>query len=99
MGLRVRVRKLEERVYNGPEPSCPECGGVIRTVEVYSDGSHGWISGGSCSRCDGDLFADPEALKAWAETPAPLHDREATRARANPISLLVYVLGDPHEGS
>jgi hypothetical protein len=51
VGLKGRVRKLEKKRRNTPEPPCKECGGRIICEEILPDGSVRYPHKEPCPAC------------------------------------------------
>ena len=51
MGLKGRIRKIEERRRGRPNPPCEECGGVIITEEIAEDGTVTYPDRKPCPVC------------------------------------------------
>src|SRR4051812_7608600 len=68
MGLKGRVRKLEEGVYGGPYPPCLQCGNTIKMITVCEGGWYLFEGCEPCSICD----AQPgEALEEAGDRNSP----------------------------
>ena len=51
MGLKERMRKLEEKSWGGPEPPCPECNGRVILEEIAEDGTSTYPEREPCEAC------------------------------------------------
>jgi hypothetical protein len=51
VGIKDRVKKLEEKAWGGPERPCEECGGAIILEEIQPDGSVHYPDREPCPVC------------------------------------------------
>jgi hypothetical protein len=85
MGLKGRIRKLEEEKRNPPEAPCEECGGVILTEEIMEDGSVRYLDREPCLVCGSRGSAE-----VIGRIVVDTHGREDERGRGDMYELVPF---------